>query len=148
MRLWARFPPKSHQHGHSTRSAASAGADWFAHSPARRRYLSKGWLPCCTRWRKPRNPRTPPLQAPKRRGDNSACLPFSRALACLVDREGYAPALTQAALLEAYGGHAVAVEAAALSETFRAGSVARPADDHAAPPPQGTCATRRGHAGA
>ena len=34
------------EHGHSTRYAASAGADWFAHSPARRRYLSIGLLPC------------------------------------------------------------------------------------------------------
>ena len=40
---------------------------------------------------------------------------ISRALSCLVDCRGYFPALGQAALLEAYGGPNVAVEAASLA---------------------------------
>ena len=56
-------------------------------------------------------------------------LPLGRAVACLMDCDGYIAALAQATLLEAYGSHTVAIEAATLADAFRAHSVERPVNN-------------------
>ena len=62
-------------------------------------------------------------------------LPLGRAVACLMDCDGYITALAQAALQEAYGSHTVAIEAATLADAFRA--TRRPVNNeaHARPVP-------------
>ena len=63
------------------------------------------------------------------------------AFACACDAYGYAPAVAQAALLEAYGGPAVAAEAAKLADALRA---CEPPSAHAAASPTRTGRPRRG----
>ena len=65
--------------------------------------------------------------------EGAANLPLRQALSCLVDCDGYIPALAQAALLEAYGRHTVAIEAAALADAFRAHAGERPVPNRAQP---------------